>query len=107
MPHRFEELKAQTVAQLREIAEGIEHDAVHGYRTMHKEQLVEALCEALGIEAHAHHEVVGIDKSAIKARIRELKKRRDEALAARDGAELKRVRRQIRRLKGKLRRAMV
>ncbi len=67
--HTFEELHQMTVAQLKEIAKGIEHDALHGYATMHKDQLVPALCEALGIEAHAHHEVMGIDTSAIKARI--------------------------------------
>lgn len=107
MPYTWEELHEMTVAQLRDIAEGIQHDALQGYSTMHKEDLVPALCEALGVEAHAHHEVVGIDKSAIKAEIRELKQRRDEALAAGDRVALKRVRRRIHRLKGELRRHTV
>jgi hypothetical protein len=107
MPYTWEELHEKTVTQLREIAEGIEHDALHGYSTMHKEDLIPALCEALGIEAHAHHEVVGVDKAAIKSEIRELKVKRDEALAAGDKVALKRVRRRIHRLKGELRRHTV
>ncbi len=105
--HTWEDLHGMTVARLREIAGGIEHDALHGYSTMHKGPLVQALCEALGIEAHAHHEVVGINKGRVKKQIRSLKVRRDEALAAGDRVELKRVRRKIHRLKHKLRRATV
>jgi DNA-binding ferritin-like protein len=107
MAHTFEELKSKTAAQLQEIAEGIEHDAVHGYTTMHKEQLVHAICTALDIEEHAHHDVVGIDKRAIKTQIRELKAQRDAALEAHDHATLKLVRRKIRRLRRKIRAATV
>lgn len=107
MPYSWEELHKMTVAQLRDISEGIEHDALHGYSTMHKEDLVPALCEALGIEAHAHHEIVGIDKAAIKSEIRALKIRRDEAIAAGDKVTLKRARRRIHRLKRELRRHTV
>lgn len=107
MPYSWEELHGMTVGQLREISEGIEHDALHGYLTMHKEELIPALCEALGIEAHAHHEIVGIDKAAIKSEIRQLKAQRDEALAAGDKVALKRARRRIHRLKGELRRHTV
>jgi hypothetical protein len=107
MAHTYEELHSMTVAQLREIAEGIEHDAVHGFSTMHKEHLLPALCEALGIEAHVHHEVVGIDKAKVKAEIRELKLERKAALEAGDHEQLRRVRRRVHRLKGKLRRATI
>ena len=64
MEHTFDELRKKTVVQLREIAKDIDHDAVHGYTTMHKEELLPALCTALGVEAHEHHEVVGIDKDS-------------------------------------------
>ena len=107
MEHTFEELEKKKVADLREIAEGIEHDVLHGYTTMHKDQLLKALCTALGIEGHEHHEVVGIDKQTIKLQIRELKTKRDAALEAHDSAELKRVRRKIHRLKRRVRAATV
>jgi hypothetical protein len=107
MTHTFDELKDKTVAQLREIAEGIDHEAVHGFSTMHKHQLLHAICEALNLEEHVHHDVVGIDKRAIKTKIRELKARRDAALEAHDPQALKEVRRKIHRLKRKIRAATV
>ncbi len=107
MAHTYEDLHKMTVAQLRDVAEGVEHDAVKGYTTMHKEQLLPALCEAFGIEAHEHHEVVGIDKGAVKAQIRGLKKARDAALESHDSKQLKTVRRRIRGLKRKIRKATV
>lgn len=107
MAQTYEELKSKTVAQLREIAEGVDHDAVRGYTTMHKDDLVMGLCTALGIDAHEHHNVVGINKRKIKSQIRSLKTRRDAALEARDSGELRDVRRKIRRLKRKIRRSMV
>jgi hypothetical protein len=108
MTHTWEELHKMPVKKLREIAEGLgESEELHGYLTMHKENLVPALCHVLGIEDHAHHEVVGVDKASIKVRIRELKVQRDAALEARDAVELKRVRRKIHRLKRKLHQARV
>ena len=107
MPQTYEELKGKKVAELRQIAEGIDHEAVRGFSTMHKEQLVVALCAALGIEAQVHHEVVGVNKNRIKARIRELKTERDEALASGDREAYRRAIRQIHRHKRRLRRAMV
>lgn len=108
MGYTWEELHKTPVKKLREIAEGLgDHEELHGYSTMHKEDLVPALCHVLGIEDHAHHEVVGINKAAIKKRIRALKKERDEALAAGDSVELKRVRRKIHRLKRKIHKATV
>jgi len=107
MAHTFQELKGKTVAQLREIASGIEHEAVQGHSQMNKEHLLSALCKALGIEMHAHHEVKGINKTEMKVKIQELKKKRDQALAAHDHPQLKAVRRDIHHLKRALRRAMV
>ena len=106
MAHTFEELKHKTVAELREMAKGIEHDAVQGYTQMNKEHLVVAISKALGIQ-HEHHEVVGVDKAAIKARIRQLKVKRETALAAHDHAQLKAVRRNIHRLKRQIHKATV
>ena len=107
MAHTFEELKKKTVAQMREIAKEIDHEAVQGYTQMNKEHLLKAICTALHIDMHAHHEVVGINKTEIKSRIKELKKKRDEALEAHNHADLKLVRHKIHRLKRKLHKATV
>lgn len=108
MDHTWEELHKMPVKRLREIAEELgEQDELHGYSTMHKEHLVPALCHVLGIEDHAHHEVVGVDKAAIKARIRTLKAQRDEAIAAGDSIQLKRIRRKMHRLKRTLHKATI
>lgn len=106
MSYTYEQLSEMTVAALREIAKGIEHDAVNGYSTMHKEKLVPALCQALGIEARKHHQVVGLDKGQIKLEIRKLKKSRDEALAAKDPLKYRQTLREIHHLKNRLRRAI-
>lgn len=106
MEYTFEQLKHKTVVELRELAKGIEHEAVQGYTQLNKEHLLVAISKALGIK-HEHHDVVGVDKASIKARIRELKKKREEALAAHDHAQLKVVRRTIHRLKRQIHRATV
>jgi hypothetical protein len=106
MEYTFEQLKHKTVVELREIAKGIEHEAVQGYTQLNKEHLLVAISKALGIK-HEHHDVVGVDKASIKARIRDLKKKREEALAAHDHAQLKVVRRTIHRLKRQINRATV
>ena len=106
MAYTYEQLKHMTLADLREIAQGSEHEAVQGYTQMNKEHLVGALAKALGIQ-HTHHDVVGIDKSTIKARIRELKTQRAAAIEAHDSAQLKAVRRNIHRLKRQIHKATV
>ncbi len=106
MEYTFEQLKHKTVVELREIAKGIEHEAVQGYTQLNKEHLLVAISKALGIQ-HEHHEVVGVDKAAIKSRIKELKKKRDEALSAHDHLQLKTVRRTIHRLKRQIHKATV
>ena len=103
MKMTYEELKAKTLAELRDLAQNIAHDAVRGYSQMNKERLLPALCEALGIESREHHEAVGIDKAGIKMKIRELKRQRDEALETADHRRLHDVRRQIHHLNHQIR----
>jgi len=103
MAYTYEELKKKTVQDLRDIAKDVKHDAVQGASQMNKEHLLPALCKALGIEMHEHHEVWGIDKAAIKAKMRELKKAREAALGAQDSERLKSVRRQLHRLNRQIR----
>ena len=107
MAHTFKELKHSTVAQLREIAEGIEHEAVKGFTQLNKDQLLAAICEAMSINMHEHHKVVGINKAKVKAQIRALKKDRDKFLEEHDHKELKKVRNEIKKLKNKLKKALV
>jgi len=57
MAFTYEELKHKTVAELREIAKDIEHEAVQGYTQLNKEHLLVAISNALGLQ-HEHHDVV-------------------------------------------------
>ena len=107
MAYTHHELKHKTLAELRDIAKDIDHEAVQGYTQLNKEHLVVAVCKALNIEMHEHHEVIGVDKGAIKTRIKALKTKRDAALAAHDHKQLKIVRRGIHRLKRQIHKATV
>src|SRR5690349_22540973 len=93
----YEQLRHKNLAELRDMAKGIEHEAVQGYTQLNKEHLVVALAKALGIQ-HEHHSAVGIDKATIKSRIRELKTQREAALEAHYNAQLKVLRRMIHRM---------
>jgi len=97
------DLKGKTVQELREIAKDVQHDAVKGALQMNKDHLLPALCTALGIDMLEHHQVVGIDKPAIKAKMRELRQQRQAALGAHDEVRLKDVRRQLHRLNRQIR----
>ena len=96
MAYTYHELKEKTIQELREIAKNVSNqDAVQGYSQMNKDHLLPALCRVLGVETHEHHVVSGIDKPAIKARMRELKQARTRALEAHDHDKLKSLRREI------------
>jgi len=105
--HSFESLRKKTIAELRDIAKGLEHEAVQGYTQLRKDELLIAVCTAVGVDPKEHRHVVGIDKKAIKKRIRELKDERAAALAASDATQARRVRRKIHKLKHQLRAAMI
>lgn len=107
MAYTYGQLSKMTVAELRKIAEGIDHDAVKGFSTMHKEKLLPALCTALGIDAHEHHVARLENKSAIKAEIRQMKIKRDAALKEKNYEAYKKALRRIHDLKRTLRRARV
>lgn len=107
MEYTYEGLKKLTVAQLRDIAAGIEHEALQGYTQLNKEHLLDSLCTALGIDTFVHHEVVGVNKTRIKREIRQLKKKRDHLIRTGVTEELKAVRKKMHDLKRQLRRAMI
>ncbi len=108
MQYTFDQLKGLTVAQLREIAAGIEHEAVKGYTQLNKEHLLTAICTALNIDTHTRHKskVAGRGKAEIKAHMKELKHERDAALEAHDHVALKTVRRQLHELRHSLRKTV-
>jgi hypothetical protein len=100
----YEELHKKTVAELREIAKGLPHEAVQGYTQMNKEHLLPAICQALGIDTHAHHHLEsGFDKAKIKARMRELRHQRDEAAQTGDTNRLHAIRREWHSLNHRIR----
>ena len=107
MEHTYQDLHEKTGSELREVAAGLEHEAVQGYTQLNKEHLLLAVCQALSIDPHEHHEAVGINKAKIKADIRKLKVDRQGALESKNSRELKRIRREIRGLKRKIRKALV
>jgi hypothetical protein len=100
----YDELQQKTVAELREIATGINHEAVQGYTQMNKEHLLRSICRALAIDMHLHRHVVGdFDKSAIKSRMRVLKAERNKALDAMDYDRVRAVRRELHALNHRIR----
>jgi hypothetical protein len=105
MEYTWEKLHKMRVSELREIASTLEDEEIKGYTQLKKDDLLPRLCHALGIEDHAHHEVVGLDKTTIKQNIRKWKIERDQALDSKDKEKLKHARREIHHLKVKLRHA--
>jgi hypothetical protein len=105
--HTYEELHKKTVAELRELAKGLDHEAVKGYTQMNKDRLLPAVCEALGVDIkkHPHHEAKGIDKKKIKDQLKVLKAERQKAIEAGDHAQLKALRRKYHRLNRRIRAA--
>ena len=105
MAHTYEELKKKTIAELRDLAKDIQHEAVQGYTQLNKEHLLPALCKALGIDSHAHHAAAIAEKAAIKARMREINTKKATAVENGDHDLVRQLRRQYHRLNHSLRTA--
>ena len=103
----YHDLKEKNVHELREIAKGIEHEAVQGYTQLNKDHLLAAIAKALNLHREEHHVEVGFDKSSSKATMRALRVKRDAAIEAQDYAQLKAIRRQIHGLNREIRRHTV
>ena len=104
MAHTYEELKKKTVAELRDIAKDIQHDAVQGFSQMNKEHLLPAICKALGIEAFEHHAAASAEKGRIKARMHALKAERSKlSSGSGDSEKLRAIRREYHALNHSLR----
>ncbi len=107
MAFTYHELKEKNITQLRDIAKDLQHEAVQGYTQLNKEHLLVAVCTALSVPLHEHHDAAGIDKAAIKAKMRALKKDREAAVAAGDPEKLKAVRRSLHGLNRQIKKHLV
>jgi hypothetical protein len=103
MAHTYESLKTMTLAELRDVAKDVQHDAVQGYTQMNKDHLLPALCKALDIDAHEHHAAHSDIKFVARARLRELRTKREEALRVGDHDALHLIRREYHHLNHRLR----
>lgn len=98
----WHELEKKKVDELRELAKS--QAGIEGTTGLHKDQLVEIVAKAMGIEK-PHLVAEGVDKKTVKRKIRSLKAEVVAALEAKDRAAAKRRRKQIHRLKRRIRRA--
>ncbi len=95
------EIDKMNVPKLKEAAlsYGGKISGVHG---MDKTQLIRALKEINDIPLIEAKRTSKIDRSAVKQQIKALKNTRDQHIEAKDGVQLKRVRRRIKSLRRKL-----
>lgn len=100
----YHDLEKMTVVKLREEASKLED--VKGVSGMKKSELIELLCERLDIHK-PETKVEGVDKSKLKSKMRELKNKREEAVANHDHQALAEIRRRIRVYKRSLRKHTV
>ena len=99
----WKDLEKMTVLKLRE--EALKFPQIEGVHGKHKEQLMDEIAKALGIEKpHAHFtETVVHTKADLKHKIHELKAERDKLIQAHDHQKLHEVRRQMHELKHTIR----
>ena len=99
----WKDLEKMTVLKLRE--EALKFPEIEGVHGKNKEQLMDELANALGIEKpHAQFtEKIVHTKSDLKHKIQELKSERDKLLQAHNHAKLHDVRREVHKLKHEIR----
>lgn len=103
MAYTYDTLKTKTLADLRELARTLPHDAIQGYTQMNKEHLLPEICKALGIDTFEHHAAALAQKGGIRAQMEAIKSQRAGALAAGDHDLLHSLRRKYHALNHKLR----
>jgi hypothetical protein len=102
----LKELEKLTVTKLREMAG--EYEDIKGASGMTKEQLLDLLCEKLGIDREVHHKVkAGVDRTALKKKLKEFKAQAAEASASGDKVMAQRFRRRAHHAKRRLRKAIL
>ena len=99
----WRDLEKMTVLKLRE--EALKFPQIEGVHGKNKEQLMDEIAKALGIERpHSHFtENIVHTKADLKAKIQELKTERDKLLEAHDHKKLHDVRREMHELKHTIR----
>lgn len=95
-------LEKMTAKELRELALGLE--GIVGVHAMNKAELIAAIKEVKGIVDETSKQK-SVDVRSLKAKIRELKRKRDEAKQAGNAKLVDAFRRRISNLKKKTRRA--
>jgi hypothetical protein len=100
----FKDLEKMTVTKLRE--EAAKFEDVKGVSGMKKDQLIDILCQKLDVH-RPEKKVVGVDKTMLKARMRALKVKREQAVAEHDHQLVKDIRARIKVYKRSIRRHMV
>jgi len=100
----YSDLEKMTVVKLRE--EAMKFPDVKGVSAMKKEQLIELLCEKLGIEKKKRPQTIPLDKAEIKRRIKQLKEEKKKALEAKDYEKAAFYRRRIHAYKHRLRKSI-
>jgi hypothetical protein len=99
----LEQLQKMTVKDLRKFALGIE--GITGVHVMKKEELIDAIKDAKGIEDRPTEKIAAERISAMKRQVQELREKEEEAHDAGDKKRIKILQRKINRLKKKTRRA--
>ena len=99
----WRDLEKMTVLKLRE--EALKYPQIEGVHGKHKEQLMDEIAAALGIQKpHAQFtETIVHTKSDLKHKIQELKIEREKLLQTHDHKKLHEVRRELHELKHTIR----
>jgi uncharacterized membrane protein YjjP (DUF1212 family) len=99
----WKDLEKMTVLKLRE--EALKYPHIEGVHGKNKEQLMDEIAKALGMEKpHLHFtETIVHTKSGLKGKIRELKVEREKLLETHDHRKLHDVRRELHELKHTIR----
>jgi hypothetical protein len=99
----WKDLEKMTVLKLRD--EALKYPQIEGVHGKNKEQLMEEISKALGIEKpHVHFtQNVVHTKSDLKHKIRDLKIEREQLIATHDHKKLHDVRRELHELKHTIR----
>lgn len=102
-PLDYKALRLMNVAQLRHAAKTT--PGMHGAEAMDRERLLAEICKRRQIAAVDLSGDVDVMRAETKQRLRDLQAEREAAEAKGDSAALARIRGEVHRAKGKLRRA--